>query len=171
MSSLGERNKKALLTRLEADPRLQGAKVRGATALMRISILATVVAAVAGAIAAQAIFGEGTLQFAVGMAAGYLGYFAYLFATMSKPRILGAMAVLTDKKVVLLGSRKIGVVAEYEFDELQTIEMLRKGNLLRMGKFAIAPLDGERIIFFTSNRRQATSFVEEFRKLSGSGSG
>jgi len=171
MSSIGERNRKQLLARVEGDPRLGGARVRAATALMRISIFATVVAAVSGAIVTQSIFGEGTAQFAVGMGAGYVGYFVFLFATMTKPRVLGAMAVLTDNKVVLLGSRKIGVVAEYEFDELQSIEMTRKGNLLRLGKLAIAPVDGERTTFFTSNRRQAADFVEQFEQLTGSGPG
>ena len=169
MSPIGDRNRQLLTTRIERDPRLEGAKVHAATALMRISIFATVAIAIAGAIIAQLVFGEGTVQFAVGMGAGYIGYFVYLFATMGEPRVIGVMAALTDTKVVLLGSRKAGVVAEYRFEELDSLEMPRKGNLFRMSKIAIKPAGADQITFLASNRRQAAIFVEEYQRVSGSG--
>jgi hypothetical protein len=168
MSPIGDRNRQLLVNRIEGDPRLEGAKVHAATALMRISIFATVAIAIAGAIIAQAVFGEGTVQFAAGMGAGYIGYFVYLFATMGEPRVIGVMAALTDTKVVLLGSRKVGVVAEYRFEELEKFGLLRKGNLFKMSKIAIKPVGGDQVTFLASNRRQAAIFVEEYQRLSGS---
>ncbi len=168
MSPIGDRNRQLLVTRIEGDPRLEGAKVHAATALMRISVFGTVAVAIAGAIIAQLIFGEGTVQFAVGMGVGYLGYFAYLFATMGEPRVIGVMAALTDTNIVLLGSRKAGVVGDYPFEKLESFGMLRKGSLFRMSKIAIKPVGADQITFLASNRRQAATFVEEYQRVTGS---
>jgi hypothetical protein len=170
MSSISDRNRRLLIERLQGDPRLGGAEVRAATALMRISIVVTVVVGILGAIFAQVIFGEGGIQFAVGMAIGYGAYFGYLAATMKEPRVIGAMAALTDKKVLLLGSRKAGIVAEWKVSELENVEMIRTGNLFMMGKIAIAPKSGETLTFFTSNRRLAVDFVDRYREISSGGS-
>ncbi|MEA2001765.1 MAG: hypothetical protein U9N84_07775 [Actinomycetota bacterium] len=168
MSPISDRNRQLIITRIEGDPRLDGAKVHAAAPLMRMSIFATVAVAIAGAIIAQVIFGEGTVQFALGMGAGYAGYFIYLFATMGEPRVIGVMAALTDTKVILLGSRRAGIVGEYRFQELDSLSMPRKGNLLRMSKIVIKPVGSDGIKFLGSNRRQATIFVEEYQRVSGS---
>ncbi len=165
MGSIADRNRELLIQRIEADPRLEGAKVLAAAALMRVSVLVSVAAGVVGALAAQAAFGAGGIQFAAGLAAGYLGYFLYLWRTMKEPRVIGAMSVLTAEKFLLLGSRRAGVVAEYRLAELEDLKMLRKGNLLVMGKLAVIPAGAEPIIFMTANRHMALHLVAEFEKI------
>ena len=104
-------------------------------------------------------------EFGAGLALGYLAYFAYLAATMSEPRMIGAMAVLTKKRVLLLGSRKKGVVGDYPVAEIESLEMVRKGNILVMGKLAITPADGETLTFMTTNRHMARDFVAQFEEM------
>jgi hypothetical protein len=165
MSSITDRNRQLLIQRIQGDPRLDGAKVHGAAALMRVSITVTVLMGVVGAIVAQVLFGEGGIQFGVGMAAGYAGYFGYLALRMEEPRVIGAMAAVTDRRVVLLGSRKKGVVAEWKLEELDNLEMIRRGNLFIMGKLQITPAGGDPITFLTTNRRLALSFVETYEAI------
>ncbi len=160
-----ERNRELMMQRLQGDPRLDGAEVVAATPLMRVSIFVAVFAGVAGAVVSQVLLGEGGLQFGLGMFAGYLAYWAYLKRTMGEPRVIGAMAALTRKKVVLLGSRRAGVVAEYDIADLESLEIVRKGNLLVMGKLAITPNEGDQITFMTTNRHLAAGFVGEFEEL------
>ncbi len=134
---------------------------------MRVSVLVTVFSGIFGAIVVQSLLGQGALTFGVGLALGYGAYFAYLAITMDEPRVLGAMAALTSKRIVLLGSRKKGVVAEYSIGEVEDLEMTRKGNMLIMGKLAITPPDGERRTFMTTNRRMAQDFVKQFQEMRG----
>ena len=136
-----------------------------ATAVMRISIFATVFSGIVGAIVLQSLLGQGGLQFGIGLALGYIAYFAYKAVTLDEPRIIGAMAALTNKRVVLLGSRKKGVVAEYPVGEIESLEMTRKGNILVMGKLAITPPDEERLTFLTTNRHLARDFVVQFEEM------
>jgi hypothetical protein len=165
MSSFADRNRELLIERVQGDPRLGGAKVRAATTLMRISLFALIFSGIVGALLAQIAFGEGGLQFGAGLFLGYLAYGIYLYLRMGEPRVVGVMAALTNKKVVLLGSRRAGIIAEYAIAEIENLEILRKGNLLIMGKLALTPAGGERAIFFTTNRRMATSFVEEYEEI------
>lgn len=160
-----------MIKRLHGDPRLGGAEVVAATPLMRVSIFAAVFAGVAGAILSQFLLGQGGLQFGLGMIAGYAAYFVYLMRTMGEPRVVGVMAALTPKKVILLGSRKAGIVAEYDIADLESLQILRKGNLLMMGKLAINQTDGEQITFMSTNRGVTAAFVAEFEELRRRGSG
>ena len=165
MSSFADRNRQLLIERLEGDPRLRGAKVHAAVAIMRISIFVTLIAGIVGALFMQVFFGPGGLQFGVGMAIGYGAYFGYLFATMSEPRVIGAMAALTNDKVILVGSRKAGIVAEWRIKQLETLKMVRKGNLFVMGKMVIKPKNGTTATFFTTNRRLALDFVARYEEM------
>lgn len=167
MSSIADRNRELLIQRVENDPRLDGEKVIAVAAVMRISILVTVAAGIIGALLLQVVFGEGVLQFGLGLALGYIAYFAYLAARMDEPRIVGAMAALTEKRLVLLGSRKKGVVAEYAVSQIESIEMLRKGNMFVMGKMAIKPQGEEPLTFMTTNRRMALDLVTKFEEMRG----
>jgi hypothetical protein len=167
---MADRNRELLIQRVENDPRLDGEKVIAAAAVMRISILVTVVAGLIGAVVLQVILGEGALQFALGLALGYIAYFAYLAATMNEPRIIGAMAVLTKTRFVLLGSRKKGLVAEYPIGQIESIDMLRKGNIFIMGKMAIKPQGEARLTFMTTNRGMALDLVTKFEEMRSPGS-
>ncbi|MDJ0497710.1 MAG: hypothetical protein QNJ89_07760 [Acidimicrobiia bacterium] len=169
MSSIADRNRELLIQRIESDPRLNGEKVIAASALMRVSIIVTVFAGILGAVAAQAAFGPGGLQFIIGLALGYLAYFAYLAATMREPRVIGAMAALTPTRLVLLGSRKAGLVGDYPLQDLERLEMTRKGNLFVMGKLAMTTPEGD-ITFWTTNRRMAQDFVARFEEMRQRGS-
>lgn len=165
MSSIADRNRDLLIQRIQNDPRVAGDTVLAATALMRVSIFMMMGSGVIGLVAAQLILGEGMIQFVTGMTLGYLIYFGYLAKTMGQPRVLGVMAVLTDKKIVLLGSRKTGVVGEWPVAEIESLDLVRKGNLLVMGKLALTPIGDDRMTFFTSNRRLGREFVERFHEL------
>ena len=165
MASFADRNRDLMIARLENDPRLDGAKVKGATTLMRVSIIALVIAGVVGAVIGQLLLGEGGIQFLLGLAVGYAAYSGYQYFTMGEPRILGVMAALTDKKLLLLGSRKRGIVAEYNIRQIESLQVLRKGNLLMMGKIGLTPVGGEQIVFISTNRRMGNDFVAAFDRL------
>ncbi len=165
MSSNADRNRDLLIKRIQGDPRIGEDTVVAATALMRVSIFTMMGSGVIGLVVAQVIFGEGMGQFLLGMALGYLVYFGYLARTMGQPRVLGVMAVLTDKKIVLLGSRKAGIVGEWPVTQIESLDLVRKGNLLVMGKIALTPIGEDRINFFTSNRRLGREFVAKFQEL------
>lgn len=167
MASIADRNRELLIQRLQNDPRLSGADVLAAAALMRISVVALVAAGLVGALGGQLVFGEGGIQFGLGLALGYVAYFGYRYRTMGEPRVIGIMAALTDKQIVLLGSRKKGIVGKYNNREIKSLEVLRKGNLLMMGKIGLTPADGEQIIFLSTNRRMGNDLVERFNSLTG----
>lgn len=168
---MAERNREVMIERLQGDPRLGGAKVVAAMPLMRVSIFVAVFSGVIGAIVFQLVLGQGGLQFGLGMVAGYLTYWAYLMRTMGEPRVLGVMAVLTTQKLILLGSRRKGIVGEYEIPNLESLNLLRKGNLLVMGKLVITPVDGDRLVFMTTNKGVTAGFVAEFEELRRRGYG
>ena len=109
-----------------------GVRVRAATALMRVSLFALIFSGIVGALLAQIAFGEGGLQFGAGLFIGYLAYGIYLYATMGEPRVFGVMAALTNKKVVLLGSRRAGIIAEYAIDEIEQLQILRRRGTCRV---------------------------------------
>ena len=165
MSSIADRNRDLLIERLQGDARLGGGKVLAAATLMRVSIFMLIGAGVLGAIVGQLIFGEGWVQFVVGVAVGYFAYYQFITRTMGPPRVIGVMAVLTDARVVLLGSKKAGVVGDWALDEVESIDLIRKGNLLIMGKVAITPVGGDRSSFFMSNRKMGREFVAKFQEL------
>jgi hypothetical protein len=167
MSSFADRNRERFLTQIQGDIRLEGGKALAAAALMRVSIMMLIVAGIIGAVGAQILFGEGGLQFGLGLVVGYIAYVAFVLTTMGPPRIIGAMAVLTNKKVVLLGSRRTGMIGDWKHNEIESIELLRKGNIIIMGKIAIYPVDGDRIVFFLSNRRMGHHFIEQYQQLRG----
>jgi len=84
---------------------------------------------------------------------------------MGKPRIVGAMGVLTNRRLLLLGSKKVGIAAEWNLTDLEDIELNRKGNLLVMGKIAIVPKDGNVLRFYLSNRRMGAHFMDAHGEL------
>ncbi|MCP4307409.1 MAG: hypothetical protein GY788_21565 [bacterium] len=165
---MAERNRDQMIQKIQNDPRLGDGVVETATALMRVSIFMLMGSGVIGLIVAQVILGEGMAQFLLGMAVGYGGYFLYSMRTMGEPRVIGVMAVLTDKGLVLLGSRKAGVVGEWTHAEIEKLELIRKGNLFIMGKVSLTPVGKEPINFFMSNRRLGMEFVESFQELHSS---
>ena len=165
---MADRNPNQLIQRLQSDPRVDDTVI-AATALMRISIFMMMGSGVIGLILVQVLFGEGLGQFLAGMLAGYALYFLYVKRTMGEPNVVGVMAVLTDKNLLLLGSRKAGVVAKWKLNEIESLELVRKGNLFTMGKLALTPVGSTPIGFFTSNRTQGRKFVESFQEMGSSG--
>jgi hypothetical protein len=164
MSSFADRNRERLIKQLEEDPRLGKAKVVSAVPMIRGSFVMLVVWGIVAAIAAQLIFGNGGVQFVIGLFIGYAAYIAYLVVTMGPPRIIGAMAVLTGDKLVLLGTRRTGVVAEWRRKDIEAIDVIRKGNLLVMGKISIRPVGEDGILFYLSNRQLGMHLVEAFNE-------
>lgn len=162
---MADRNREMFIKRLQDDPRLGGDKVIAAAALMRISVVMLMSSGVIGLIFAQLVFGEGAAQFAGGLVFGYLAYLAYLWKTLKEPRVIGVVAVLTNKKITLLGSRKAGIVGEWKHQDIESVELIRKGNIMMMGKVALTPVGDEPITFLASNRRLGRDFVTQFQDL------
>lgn len=160
-----DRNRESLIKRIQGDPRIGGDKIITAAALMRISVVTLMASGVIGLVVAQLVFGEGTVPFAGGLVLGYLTYLAYLWKTMKEPRVIGVMAVLTNKRVILLGSRKAGMVGDWNHQDIESLELTRKGNIMMMGKVVLIPVGGEPITFLTSNRRLGRDFVTQFQDL------
>ncbi len=170
MSAISDRNQEQLIKRIQGDPRIGGGKVVAATALMRVSIFVMMGAGVLGLIAGQVLIGDGILQVFAGMLLGYGAYLFILMRTMSEPRVIGVMAVLTEKKLLLLGSRRAGVVGDWKHDEIESLKLTRKGNILVMAKVAITPVGAKPISFFSSNRRLGQRLVEQFEEIHPGGS-
>ncbi len=126
-----------------------------------------VFAGVIGAVVAQMVLGTGGVQFGLGLLAGYAAYAGYKLWTMSPPKIIGAMAVLTKKKLVLVGSRKVGIAAEWPLQELEDIEVKRRGNLLVMGKIVVKPVGKDGIAFFLSNRSMGNHLIDAYAEIRG----
>jgi hypothetical protein len=110
------------------------------------------------------VFGNGGLQFGIGLFVGYAAYIAYLLITMGAPRVIGAMAVLTKNKLVLLGTRRVGVVAEWQRKDIDDIDVLRNGNMLVMGKIRIRPKGEDGMVFYLSNRDLGRHFIDTYRE-------
>ena len=167
MASFAERNRERVIQQFESDPRIGKGKVLSVAPLIRGSFVMLVLSGVVGAIAAQLIFGNGGFQFIAGLVVGYAAYVLYKMRTMRSPRMIGAMAVLTRDKLLLLGSRRVGVAAEWRTKNIERIDLLRRGNLLIMGKIAIKPVDEDGVVFFLSNRSMGIHLVESFGELRG----
>jgi hypothetical protein len=165
MSSLADRNREAVINQLKGDERIGNDQVLSVAPMMRVSVMLLVVSGIIGVFVFQAIFGVGGLQFGAGLLLGYAAYVVVALRTMGKPRIIGAMGVLTNRRLLLLGSRKVGVAAEWKLADLEDIELNRKGNLLVMGKIAIVPKDGNVLRFYLSNRKMGAHFMDAYREL------
>ena len=121
-----------------------------------------VLSGILGAFIAQILFGAGGLQFGGGLFVGYAVYVLYQIRTMGQPRVIGAMAVLTNRRLLLLGSRKVGVAEEWKLSDIEAIDLLRKGNLLVMGKIVIRPKGRDGIKFYLSNRQMGQHFIDTY---------
>lgn len=164
MTSFADRNRERLMEQLERDPRLKKAKVLSAAPMIRGSVVAMMISGIVGALIFQLIFGTSGFPFAAGLIVGYGGYIAYKLYTMGEPRVIAVMAALTRDKLVLLGSKRVGIAAEWDRKNIESIDLLRAGNLLVMGKIAIRPAGEEPIIFFLSNRKIGRHLVETFNE-------
>ena len=168
MASFAERSREAYIRQIQDKPQIGNDNVLSAVPLMRMNMIMLLVAGIVGALAVQTLLGFGSLQFPLGLAVGYVAYFAYVLGTMEQPRFLGAMGVLTDKRIILLGSRRVGVAGEWSLSHIEDVEQQRKGNLFIAGKILIKPIDGNPYRFFVSNPAMGTHFVEQYRQLRGS---
>ena len=164
MSSLSDRRRERLIQQLDGDSRLGKTKVLSAVPMIRGSFVMLVMSGVVAAIVAQVVFGNGGLQFGIGLFVGYAAYIAYLLITMGAPRVIGAMAVLTKNKLVLLGTRRVGVVAEWQRKDIDDIDVLRNGNMLVMGKIRIRPKGEDGMVFYLSNRDLGRHFIDTYRE-------
>ena len=134
---------------------------------MRLSVMMLVISGILGVFAFQAAFGLGGIQFGIGLLLGYAAYVLIILRTMGPPRIIGAMAVLTNRRLLLLGSRRVGVAGEWRLSDLADIELNRKGNLLVMGKITLIPREGDAMRFFLSNRAMGRHFMDAYQELQG----
>jgi hypothetical protein len=166
-SSYADRTRERVIQQFESDPRVGKGKVLSVAPLIRGSFVMLVLSGVFGAIVAQLILGNGGLQFGLGLLVGYALYVGYKFWTMGQPRMIGAMAVLTKDKLMLIGSRRVGVAAEWPLQQIEAIEVLRRGNLLVMGKIAVKAVDETANVFFLSNRSMGHHFIDTFHELRG----
>ena len=126
-----------------------------------------VLSGIIGVILFQFLFGYGGLQFGIGLILGYAAYIVIILRTMGSPRVIGAMAVLTNRRLLLLGSKRVGIAAEWQLSDLDGIELNRKGNLLVMGKITVVPSGGEPLRFYLSNRSMGAHFIDSYRELQG----
>jgi hypothetical protein len=167
MTSFADRNRERIIQQFEADPRIGKEKVVSVAPLIRGSFVMLVFAGVIGAVLAQIILGNGGAQFGLGLLVGYAAYAGYKLWTMNQPKIIGAMAVLTRKRLLLVGSRRVGVAAEWPLKELEDIEVKRRGNLLVMGKIIVKPIGKDGVTFFLSNRSMGNHLIDAFNEMRG----
>jgi hypothetical protein len=167
MASFADRSRQAYIEQLQKDPRIGEDTITSIVPVMRVSVMMLVFAGLIGVVGVQAWLGFGGFQFLLGMAVGYLAYGAYVLGTMEPPRFIGAMAVLTERRLLLLGSKRVGVAAEWELSAIEEITQLRKGNLLIVGKIAIKPTGSDPLRFFASNPAMGRHFMEQYRKQRG----
>jgi hypothetical protein len=165
MSSFADRNREAMINQLKSDERIGNDQILSVAPMMRVSVMLLVVSGIIGVFVFQIIFGVGGLQFGAGLLLGYASYVVVALRTMGKPRVIGAMGVLTNRRLLLLGSKKVGIAAEWKLADLEDIELNRRGNLLVMGKIAIVPKDGNVLRFYLSNRRMGAHFMDAYREL------
>jgi len=163
MSKFSERARERIIDQLQTDPRLEGETVLSAATLSRASFLMLGLSGVLGFIIIVTILGPGGLQLVLGLLLGYGAYAAYIIFAKPGPRVLGVFAVLTKKKVVLLGSSRKGVIHEWKRTELKAIEQRRRGNLLIMGKVAFVPRKGDPWVFFVSNQGLGRHLVDQWQ--------
>jgi len=164
MAPSADRIREQLIERLGNDSRLGKAKVVSATPVIRGSVVAMMLSGILGGMALQIILGSSAVSFALGLAVGYGAYIGYKILTMGEPKVIAAMAVLTRDKLILLGSRRVGIAAEWKRKDIEGIDVLRKGNLMIMGKISIRPVGAEPIQFFLSNPKVGRHLVEAFNE-------
>lgn len=167
MSSFADRNREAVIRQLQNDARIGNDEILSVAPLMRVSVMMLVVSGIVGVLLFQILFGFGGVQFAVGLILGYAAYIVIILRTMGSPRVIGAMGVLTNRRLLLLGSKRVGIAAEWELSDLEGIELNRKGNLLVMGKIRVVPRDGDGVRFYLSNRGMGVHFVDTYQNLRG----
>ncbi|MCP3997816.1 MAG: hypothetical protein GY722_22550 [bacterium] len=167
MSRFAEQTRERIVKQLQGDPRLSGETVLAGATLTRISFFILGASGVAGFIFMLAFFGSGGLQLAIGLLLGYAAYIAFLLYVKGGPRVLGLFGVLTKRKLVLLGSSRAGVIKEWKLKQIESMELLRKGNLIVMGKLAIKPSQEEQMVFFVSNKGLGIHLVEKYQELRG----
>ncbi len=165
MSKFSDRARERLISQLSSDPRLGGETVLSAAPMTRASFLMLGLSGVLGFIFVLSFFGSGSAQLIIGLFVGYAAYLAFVLYLKPGPRLIGLFGVLTNKKVVLLGSSKMGVVQEWKLSELDSVELRRKGNFIIMGKVAFNPRKGEPMVFFVSNQPLGRHFVAEWQRL------
>ncbi len=165
MSSFSDRNRAAVISQLEDDKRIGNDKILSVTPLMRVSVMLLVASGIIGVLVFQILFGFGGIQFAAGLILGYAAYVVIALRTMGEPRVIGAMAVLTNRRLLLLGSKKVGIAAEWNLSDLDDIELNRKGNLLMMGKITIRAKGENPMRFYLSNRGMGVHFMDSYRGL------
>ena len=168
MSSFAERSRNMLIEQLTNDPRVGGEKVISAAALMRGSFVMLVLSGILGAFVVQIIFDAGGLQFGIGLGLGYLAYIALFYYRSERPRFIAAMATLTDKRFLLLGSKRVGIAGDWKLSEVEDLKLIRKGNIFMMGKVGLHVVGEERRrVFFIANRKMGYHLVESYDELTG----
>lgn len=165
MSSFSDRNREAVISQLQSDERIGNDTILSVTPLMRVSVMVLVVSGIVGVLIFQMIFGFGGFQFAAGLLLGYAAYVIVALRTMGKPRVVGAMGVLTNRRLLLLGSKRVGIAGEWRLSDLEDIELTRKGNLLVMGKIKVIPEEGNAMRFYLSNRGMGVHFMDTYQAL------
>ena len=156
-----------IIEQLTNDPRIGGEKVVSAAALMRGSFVMLVASGIVGAFLGQIVLGSGGLQFGIGLVVGYVAYILFFWFRMEAPKFIGAMGALTEKRFMLLGSRRVGVAGEWSLKEIDDIELLRKGNIFVMGKLGLNVKGEDRRVFFIANRKMGRHLVESYKELTG----
>ena len=164
MSAFSDRNRAAVIKQLQSDERIGKDTITSVAPLMRVSVMLLVASGIIGVLAFQILFGFGGIQFAIGLILGYAGYVLIALRTMGNPRVIGAMAVLTNRRLLLLGSKKVGIAAEWNLSDLEDIELNRRGNLLMMGKITIIPKGEDPVRFYLSNRGMGVHFMDSYRE-------
>lgn len=167
MRRFSDRARERLIAQLQDDPRLGGDDVLSATPLTRASFLMLGLSGILGFVFVVSFFGSGSGQLILGLFLGYAVYVLYVLYVKPGPRLIGLFAVLTTKRVVLLGSSRTGEIENWKHNELESIELRRKGNLLIMGKLAFMPRKGETMVFFVSNQPLGRHFAAEWQRLRG----
>ena len=165
MSKFADQTRERVIKQLEQDPRLSGETVVAAATLTRISFFILGASGVAGFVFMLAFFGSGGLQLGLGLLLGYAAYIAVLLYVKDGPRVLGLFGVLTKRRLVLLGSTRAGVIKEWKLSQIEDMKLLRKGNLLVMGKLAIKPAKEDQIVFFVSNKGLGLDLVGKYQEL------
>ena len=167
MGKFAEQTRERIVRQLQGDSRLSGETVLAAATLTRISFFMLGASGVAGFIFMLAFFGSGGLQLGLGLLIGYSAYILVLLYVKDGPRVLGLFGVLTKRKLILLGSSRVGIIKEWKLRELESLEMIRKGNLIVMGKLAIKPRKEDRMVFLVSNQGLGRYLVEKYEELHG----
>ena len=165
MSSFADRNREAVINQLQNDERIGDDTILSVAPLMRVSVMLLVISGIVGVLIFQILFGFGGLQFGIGLILGYVAYVLVALRTMGTPRVIGAMGVLTNRRLLLLGSKRVGIAGEWNLGDLEAIELTRRGNLLVMGKIRVVPKEGNRIGFYLSNRRMGVHCMDAYREL------